>query len=121
MLFGQVYTGAGVRASNLISPKRGDDRRPIRERDVVTRRDGPESLRERHTRVIHDTAFTTEISADVHLRLVEQPRAHAWDVGGRGGIQVDGLQQLAQLVFLLLGGCEWGSGSKLQGGSRARR
>lgn len=84
MLFGRVNIGEerdyrGKR-TDLISIKRSDDRRAIRERDVIVGRFGPKSLRERNTRVIHDTTFTTEISADVHLRLVEKAGAHSGDI-----------------------------------------
>lgn len=80
MLFSQVNISEGMRSPNLISFKRGDDRGAICERDVIIDRDRPKSLRERHTGVIYDTTFTTKISADVHLRLVEEASAHSGDV-----------------------------------------
>lgn len=75
----------------LISLKGSDDRRAIRERDIIIGRCGPKSLRERNARVIHDTTFTTEISADVHLELIKEGSVHSGDVRGRGSIQVDRL------------------------------
>lgn len=63
--------------ANLISPKRSDDRGCIRERDVVIDSGGPQSLRERHTRIIHDTTFAPEIGADVHLKLIKEASAHS--------------------------------------------
>lgn len=83
ILLGQVNISEETRSPDLISAKRGDDRGAICERDVIIDGGRPESLCERNTRVIHDTTFTTEIGADVHLRLVEESNAHPGDVRGR--------------------------------------
>lgn len=95
MLIGRVNVDEEMRpqgkCTDLITPERSDDRRAIRERDVIVDRSGPKSLRERNTRIIHDTTFTTEISADVHLRLVDEASAHSGDVRGGGCIQIDRL------------------------------
>lgn len=84
----------------MIAAERGDDSGLISQKDFVFGVGREETLKKGDSGIENDGAFDASLHANLHLTVVNEVRANALDVGGRGTIEVVGAKERAETVRL---------------------